>query len=284
MRYLPVGLDTREKNILVLGGGHMAYQAIKTLAKTEATIYVINEIINDDIKKLADNYENRFKLKEEELTENFIFMGYDYVIIATENFEINQAMEKRAIDKRMAYERMDIVSSSSIILNKVLEYGPITVGLNNSKNNSVITNRIYKDIEKLLDSYTLEKFTNLNSIRTELIRKNTLNADDVIELLYDEKDQTIKDFLSKMKEYKIEGLEAAKDLLTSLKNRSSINLEKEETNKEKVIEDNINEFKNNPENEGSKANDVTEINDPLSKDEIKNIDMSFDDENDDNNK
>lgn len=158
MRYLPVSLDTRDKNILVLGGGYMAYSAIKTLAKTEATIYVIADIINDDIKKLADNYEEgRFKLKEEELTENFVFMGYDYVIIATENFQINQAMEKRAIDRKMIYQRCDILSSSTIVLSKVLEHGSISVGVSNSKLNPVVTDKVYSEIEKLLDTYSLDK-------------------------------------------------------------------------------------------------------------------------------
>ena len=66
MRYLPVSLDTRDKNILVLGGGYMAYSAIKTLAKTEATIYVIADIINDDIKKAtARSLENIKEILQE---------------------------------------------------------------------------------------------------------------------------------------------------------------------------------------------------------------------------
>ena len=203
MRYLPVSLDTRDKNILVLGGGYMAYSAIKTLAKTEATIYVIADIINDDIKKLADNYEEgRFKLKEEELTENFVFMGYDYVIIATENFQINQAMEKRAIDRKMIYQRCDILSSSTIVLSKVLEHGSISVGVSNSKLNPVVTDKVYSEIEKLLDTYSLDKLNILNSIRSELIRKNTKDIDDIIEGLYKEDDKTLDTLYKNIKDKK----------------------------------------------------------------------------------
>lgn len=244
MRYLPVSLDTRDKNILVLGGGYMAYSAIKTLAKTEATIYVIADIINDDIKKLADNYEEgRFKLKEEELTENFVFMGYDYVIIATENFQINQAMEKRAIDRKMIYQRCDIISSSTIVLSKVLEHGSISVGVSNSKLNPVVTDKVYSEIEKLLDTYSLDKLNILNSIRSELIRKNTKDIDDIIEGLYKEDDKTLDTLYKNIKDFKIDDEKSIDEILNAIKTNTDIKLTKEDINKEEAIEENIKEFK-----------------------------------------
>lgn len=244
MRYLPVSLDTRDKNILVLGGGYMAYSAIKTLAKTEATIYVIADIINDDIKKLADNYEEgRFKLKEEELTENFVFMGYDYVIIATENFQINQAMEKRAIDRKMIYQRCDILSSSTIVLSKVLEHGSISVGVSNSKLNPVVTDKVYSEIEKLLDTYSLDKLNILNSIRSELIRKNTKDIDDIIEGLYKEDDKTLETLYKNIKDFKIDDKKSIDEILNAIKTNTDIKLTKEDINKEEAIEENIKEFK-----------------------------------------
>lgn len=244
MRYLPVSLDTRDKNILVLGGGYMAYSAIKTLAKTEATIYVIADIINDDIKKLADNYEEgRFKLKEEELTENFVFMGYDYVIIATENFQINQAMEKRAIDRKMIYQRCDILSSSTIVLSKVLEHGSISVGVSNSKLNPVVTDKVYSEIEKLLDTYSLDKLNILNSIRSELIRKNTKDIDDIIEGLYKEDDKTLDTLYKNINDFKIDDKKSIDEILNAIKTNTDIKLTKEDINKEEAIEENIKEFK-----------------------------------------
>lgn len=259
MRYLPISLDTRDKNILVLGGGYMAYSAIKILAKTEATIYVIAENINDDIKKLADNYEEkRFKLKEQELTENFIFMGYDYLIIATENFEINQAMEKRAIDKKMIYQRCDILSSSTINLNKVLEYGSITVGINNSKINPTITDKVYRDIETLLDSYSLDKLNTLNLIRSELIRKNSQDIDNIIEKLLTEDDKILSDVYKILPIYKIDNGKSMLDLVNAVKNNDSINLEKENTNKEEIIEENIKDFKQL--DEDANKEEITEEN------------------------
>lgn len=222
----------------------MAYSAIKTLAKTEATIYVIADIINDDIKKLADNYEEgRFKLKEEELTENFVFMGYDYVIIATENFQINQAMEKRAIDRKMIYQRCDILSSSTIVLSKVLEHGSISVGVSNSKLNPVVTDKVYSEIEKLLDTYSLDKLNILNSIRSELIRKNTKDIDDIIEGLYKEDDKTLDTLYNNIKDFKIDDKKSIDEILNAIKTNTDIKLTKEDINKEEAIEENIKEFK-----------------------------------------
>ena len=52
MRYIPVSLDTKDKNVLVLGGGVLVLETIKKLLLTEVhAIYIIASEILPDITK-----------------------------------------------------------------------------------------------------------------------------------------------------------------------------------------------------------------------------------------
>lgn len=245
MRYLPVSLDTYEKKFLILGGGFLALSALKSIIDTEAEIYMIADSFTKDIVKKSEESNGKIKLKEHELTEDFIFMGYDYILIATENFELNEALEKRAHSRNMIYERFDILSKSLISINKSLERGPLTFSLNSSRINPTITDIIFEDLEDFSKSYNLEKLNILSEIRSELIRKNSQNIDEIIRNLYESETINLSTFLETMPKYKIEDLKSSEKLLNQIEKGDEINLEKESTlNDEKLIEKRIDEAKN----------------------------------------
>ena len=212
MRYLPVSLDTYEKKFLILGGGFLALSALKSIIDTEAEIYMIADSFTKDIVKKS---------------EEFIFMGYDYILIATENFELNEALEKRAHSRNMIYERFDILSKSLISINKSLERGPLTFSLNSSRINPTITDIIFEDLEDFSKSYNLEKLNILSEIRSELVRKNSQNIDEIIRNLYESETINLSTFLETMPKYKIEDLKSSEKLLNQIEKGDEINLEKE---------------------------------------------------------
>ncbi|MFR1324237.1 MAG: hypothetical protein ACLSBL_03985, partial [Ezakiella massiliensis] len=89
MRYIPVSLDTKDKNILVLGGGVLVLESIKKLLLTEANaIYIIASEILPEITKLEEENPERIKIKVMDIDENFRFFGYDFVIIGTYNLNL----------------------------------------------------------------------------------------------------------------------------------------------------------------------------------------------------
>ncbi|MDO5041259.1 MAG: NAD(P)-dependent oxidoreductase [Peptoniphilus sp.] len=204
MRYLPVSYDTKGKNVLVLGGGLLALSKIEQLIKTEFKIYVIADSFVDRIVQLEQEYPDRFFTKEEQLTKNFIFFSYDYLIIATNDFDLNSAFEERAKKSNILYQRCDIFSNSNLLLNNVVSKNSITLGFQDFKLNPTLTNIIKADLEKFLDNYNEEKINILNNIRSELVRKNVPDIDDIIKKLYYEEKITMEMFLKDLKEEKFE--------------------------------------------------------------------------------
>lgn len=245
MRYLPVSLDTFEKKILILGGGFLALSALKSVIDTEAEIYMIADSFTKDIVKKSEESDGKIKLKEHEIEKDFKFMGFDYVLIATEDFELNEALEKRASARNMIYQRFDIFSKSLMSINKSVERGPLTFSLNSSRLNPTITDIIFEDLKKFSQKYNLEKLNILSEIRSELVRKNSQNIDEIISKLYESETINLSTFLEEMPEYKIEDLKSSEDLLNHIEKGSEINLERESSlEDDQIIKKNLDDAKN----------------------------------------
>lgn len=195
MRYLPINYDTKEKNCLVLGGGILALSKIKELLNTDFKIYAISESFVEDIHRLSEENPSRLLIKEIKLADNFAFFAYDFIVIATNNFDLNSELEKKALKSKMLYERCDIVSNSSVISSLVVNNGDITVGISNQKLSPEISEIILEDIKKLISNYNQEKIEILNKIRTELVRKNSPNISSIIKNLYNEEKITLNSYL-----------------------------------------------------------------------------------------
>lgn len=237
MRYLPIGISTKDKKFLILGGGYIAYLSLQRIIDTNATIYIISDEFTNDIYNLEKENPEKIKLKKEDLNVDFKFMGYDFVIIATNNFELNNAFENRAKSRGMLYERCDILGDSTISIYRSITHGPISVSISDYKINPTISNILYKDLKKFLNRYSIKKIEILNDIRSELVRKNSKNIDDIIEKLYYEEKINLDTFLAKVKEYKVEDIEDSEDLIESIFKNAYDSLEKTPTSSD--IENNL---------------------------------------------
>lgn len=245
MRFLPVSIDTFEKKILILGGGYLALSALKSVLDTEAEIYMIADSFTTDIIKKSDESNGKIKLKEHTLEKDFKFMGFDYVLIATEDFELNEALEKRANSRNMIYQRFDIFSKSLMSINKSIERGPLTFSLSSSRLNPTITDIIFEDLKNFSEKYNLEKLNILSEIRSELVRKNSQNIDEIIRKLYESETINLSTFLEEMPQYKIEDLESSENLINHIVTGEEIKVEKESTlEDDQIIKKNLDDAKN----------------------------------------
>lgn len=96
MRYYPISIDTKNKKVLVIGGGRGAYTKIKGLLKSEFSIYCLSMEFTESLLKLAEENKDRIYLKEVEIDGDFRFFAYDYLILATDDLALNRQLTKRA--------------------------------------------------------------------------------------------------------------------------------------------------------------------------------------------
>ena len=54
MRYLPIHVDMKDAKILIVGGGPAAEAKLRTLIKTEESLYIVAPQISDEIARWKD--------------------------------------------------------------------------------------------------------------------------------------------------------------------------------------------------------------------------------------
>lgn len=240
MRYIPVSLDTKDKNILVLGGGVLVLESIKKLLLTEANaIYIIASEILPEITKLEEENPERIKIKVMDIDENFRFFGYDFVIIGTYNLNLNNALEERAKNSHFMYQRLDIKSESTFVIDDFYNVGDISLSVSRTSNLPEIEEEFSKDLKDLASSYNEDKINILKQIRTNLIRKNAMDIDKTIAKLY--RDDTVN-----LREYLDSDIEEEK---TNLKEKTAFEVEEKAEEKIEEIEKDLNSEKESSEEE-----------------------------------
>lgn len=234
MRYIPVSLDTKDKNVLVLGGGVLVLETIKKLLLTEVhAIYIIASEILPDITKLEEENPERIKIKIMDIDENFRFFGYDMVIIGTYNLNLNNALENRALNSNLAYQRLDIKSESSFIIDDFYNVGDISLSVSRTSSLPEIEEEFSKDLKDLVSDYNEDKINLLKQIRTNLIRKNAKDIEKTIEKLY--KDDTVN-----LREYLNSNIEEPEEI----KEEKDLNKETVEKNLELETKDDLDKEEN----------------------------------------
>ena len=234
MRYIPVSLDTKDKNVLVLGGGVLVLETIKKLLLTEVhAIYIIASEILPDITKLEEENPERVKIKIMDIDENFRFFGYDMVIIGTYNLNLNNALENRALNSNLAYQRLDIKSESSFIIDDFYNVGDISLSVSRTSSLPEIEEEFSKDLKDLVSDYNEDKINLLKQIRTNLIRKNAKDIEKTIEKLY--KDDTVN-----LREYLNSNIEEPEEI----KEEKDLNKETSEKNLELETKDDLDKEEN----------------------------------------
>lgn len=106
--FLPINVNVKNKKILVVGGGKVAFQKLKTIVKFSKNITVIGKKISDDIKNLhVKHIERSFLLKD--------LNGYNLVFICTNDKKLNKKISKKAQEKGVLVNVADDISLCDFI-------------------------------------------------------------------------------------------------------------------------------------------------------------------------
>lgn len=239
MRYFPISVDTQDKNILVLGGGSLATKKLEILLDTEFKIYCISDDFDERIIELKEEYDARLLLKGRTVTEDFVFFGYDYCVIATDDPKLNEALADRADKSNILYYRADNIGTSEFLFNDVIEHFGLAVSMLSPGLSKDIKSQIMTDIENVLFKYDIQKLTLLNQIKDQLVLKNYPDIKEELEMLSKKNVAMLKAYLETLQRTHPH---LVKDFKENL-NDNIDSYEKEESQEAEVeeIEDNTSE-------------------------------------------
>ena len=191
MRYYPISIDTRDKKVLVIGGGRGAYLKVRGLLKSEFLIYCLSTEFTESLQKLAEENKDRIFLKEMEIDEDFRFFAYDYLILATDDVTLNHRLAKRAKLSSVPVLFLSKSDESDFHLLANTYKGPLTVSIQTS--NPSLSRFIKRDVEKMVDGYSEEKMKIMNDVRRRLVEEKSSYISELMEELW-EKEEISNEF------------------------------------------------------------------------------------------
>lgn len=189
---LPVMIDIKEKQILVIGCGKIASRKIKVLLLEGANITVISEEITEEINSLLFEYENHLKLIKESYSKEIITDKYMLVLGATNNRDINKEISEICKNKNILCSIIDNKELSDVTFVSAVRRGDLTIGISTNGKSPSLAVKIKKEIESVYGDEYEEYVSLLGEIRDRIInneiyqktKKNILN-----ELIYKDIDE-----------------------------------------------------------------------------------------------
>lgn len=145
MKYYPIFLDMKDRKVLVVGGGFVALQKIKTLLDSGAIVKVITkELIAEKIKELPVSLEIR------EYNENDM-IGVSIVIAATNSHEVNTKIFEHSKEYNVLLNAVDDKDNCDFILGAIVNKGDITVTISTAGKSPIVAKKIRDKVNEMLN-------------------------------------------------------------------------------------------------------------------------------------
>ncbi|MEY4504396.1 MAG: hypothetical protein RL154_690 [Pseudomonadota bacterium] len=125
MRYFPLFYDSKDKKLLIIGGGAVALQKLEALQLFEFNITLIASKINNEVQKLCKKmgykiYERDFMVED--------LHGFDIVIAATDSRDIHKFI-KEQVYKDVLLNTVDSPEFCDFIFGSMVEKNGVLIAL-----------------------------------------------------------------------------------------------------------------------------------------------------------
>lgn len=146
MGYFPAFLDIQDKKCVVVGGGDVAAQKIRTLLRCKARVDVIAKNLKPPVRKLYNRGSIRWENRE--------FLGKDLkdaflVIAATDDPEVNRRVWETARRYRILVNVVDDPRHCNFIVPSVFRRGKLQIGISTGGSSPALAKRIRKELGDL---------------------------------------------------------------------------------------------------------------------------------------
>jgi len=125
-RFLPVGLDVRGKDCVVVGGGSVGSRKVTTLGHAGAVVTVVSPAVTDELAEQIDS--GRVRWVRETFREEHVG-GAFLAVAATDDDALNAAVVRVAVQSGTLACDASSAERSQVIFGALLEDGEVTIAV-----------------------------------------------------------------------------------------------------------------------------------------------------------
>jgi uroporphyrin-III C-methyltransferase/precorrin-2 dehydrogenase/sirohydrochlorin ferrochelatase len=147
MDYLPVFLDLRGRQTLVVGGGAVAMRKVELLLKAHARVRVIAPRLHPELAL----YRDAGRIEHHPVAfEPAHFEAVVFAIAATDVPAVNLAVAAAGAARGVFVNAVDDIAASSCIMPAIVDRSPIVVAIGSSGQSPTLVRRVRAQLEALL--------------------------------------------------------------------------------------------------------------------------------------
>ncbi|CAL4324104.1 siroheme synthase CysG [Buchnera aphidicola] len=147
MNYLPIFIDLKYKNVLVVGAGSVAFNKIVLLLRAGAKVQIIAQEVNTEIEMLLQKKKIFWIAKEfDPVYLKKVFL----VIAATNNMDLNKRIFQICNDLFLFVNIVDNQSKCSFIFPSIIDRSPIMIAISSGGTAPVLLRFLREKIESII--------------------------------------------------------------------------------------------------------------------------------------
>lgn len=163
---LPIFVKLEGSSCLVVGGGAVALQKVRSLLECGAHVTVVAPDARDEIRDLEQRgalvWRRRGYLVED-------IPGHRLVIAATNDPEVNHAVYDDAVDAGVLANAVDDPPFCDFYFGSVVRRGPLQIGISTSGESPALAQRLRQQLELLIDEGAGPWLERLGALRREVL-------------------------------------------------------------------------------------------------------------------
>ena len=166
MPLLPVFVKLEGRRCLVVGGGAIGLQKVRSLLDCGAKVTVIAPESGSDICTLAEQGKIDWLRRKYDPDD---IAGHLLVIAATDDTEVNHAVYQDAVAAGVLANAVDDPPYCDFYFGSVVRRGPLQIGISTTGESPAFAQRLRQQLELLLDEGTGPWLERLGALRREVL-------------------------------------------------------------------------------------------------------------------
>ncbi|MCP5357303.1 MAG: uroporphyrinogen-III C-methyltransferase [Pseudomonadales bacterium] len=147
MQFLPVFLNVRAQNCLVVGGGEVALRKAVLLDRAGARLRVVAPRVHSTLEALVVAGAGELRIREFRESD---LDGVFLVVAATDDELVNAAVSEAAKSRGLPVNVVDKPSLCSFIVPSIVDRSPVVIAISSGGTSPILTRRIKEKIEILV--------------------------------------------------------------------------------------------------------------------------------------
>ena len=147
--YFPMMIDLWGKNVLVVGGGHIASRRADTLLRCGAKISAVSPKFSPDFPNIAHKIIRPF-------TPEDIHSGFALIVAATNNREVNSLIHSLAVKAGIPVNVCDSQDECDFFFPSLINHDNFAVSVCSAGISATLTKKLSDKLRKVWDSWVTE--------------------------------------------------------------------------------------------------------------------------------